>query len=241
MGLQMYRFQPNKPAIGLVLLLVVAGCGQQPLTPQEKADELFADGQFDQAIELVDELLRDETSIERSDHAHLLTLKGRCYWEMSDQAYRLKKTDEQLQLLNQAHQTLTQSIEVADTAEARHVRSLVLEALGRKDEAIDDQLAWRDLDVDFRKAYLNERPENSYVDLLSDRSDSEDEANADTETNSSRTQPRPHDDPADEFSDPLAKQQTNTRSATDRSTVRQSDRDGGSGDDANKHRSCQAV
>ena len=176
----MNRFQNIQRLSGLVLAAVlITGCGQRAMSPHEQAQEMFWDGQFDQALQHIDQVLADANSVDREQHSSLLTLKGRCFWEQSDEAYRMKQTELQGELLRRAHDALTESITMSDSAEARHVRSLVLEQMGRKEDAIEDQLKWRELDTEFGTAYLNERPEKQLDSLLKDPSDDHDAITAD--------------------------------------------------------------
>lgn len=177
----MNRLQGFATILILVGIGLLSGCGsQQPLPPGEQAHDLFGEGQFDEAIRTIDQLLANPDQLDINQHTELLTLKGRCYWEQSDEAYRQKNLEQQTALLGQAYEILSESIAVKDSAEARHVRSLVLEQMGRENEALDDQLTWRRLDTQFGRAYLNEPPETTYIDLLIKRdTDETDQPTAD--------------------------------------------------------------
>ena len=87
----MNRLQEFATILILVGIGVLSGCGsQQPLPPGEHAHDLFGEGQFDEAIRTIAQLLANPDQLDINQHTELLTLKGRCYWEQSDEAYRQK-------------------------------------------------------------------------------------------------------------------------------------------------------
>jgi hypothetical protein len=151
-------------SLGILALAMgmLSGCGRSADSPMTRANRHFQDGQFDQAIDVLERAI--SASPDSAGAADMLALKGRCYWEL---AYRTERVDTRAALLQNAVTTLTQSIETEDNAEARHLRALVYESIEEDQLAAADKTAARELDETYRRAYLNEKPDE----VLLDRSD----------------------------------------------------------------------
>jgi hypothetical protein len=143
-----------------LLVLFFAGCESRPETPEARIQSLFHHAQFPEAIEVIEGEL--PKAADAAQTAHLLMMKGRCYWEMSA---RQDEETRQNELLNAALAELTASIEAHDSADARHIRSNVHEQLGQMQLAEIDQIKWRELDQSYRSAYINERNDPIVLDV----------------------------------------------------------------------------
>ncbi len=113
--------------------------------PPGAGADRFQQGEFDKALDLVNQAI--PTSENAKLTADLLSIKGRCYWEL---AHKADVPDSQKLLLNQALQALTASIEATDNAEVRHVRSMVYEVLGEPALSNTDKTVARQLDESYR-------------------------------------------------------------------------------------------
>lgn len=141
------------------LTVSLTGCGRSPETPLDSAQKHFVHGRFDAAIEEAQAALGQ--SLPQDEQAKLWALQGRCFWEKSGLAGDPATAQK---LLDQSLGALGKSIAIMDNSEARIIRSLVYEKLGRQDLSDEDDRVFRELDPEVRKAYIN-TPELTRYDL----------------------------------------------------------------------------
>lgn len=124
--------------------LLFVGCSRAPQTPVEQAENYFLEGQFTQAVDVIEAELGRTTDPQLQ--SRLWSLKGQCFWNQSVSDAGDSAGVANDPMIGKAIEATTKSIEIMDNAVARHIRSLAYEKLGDQAKAKEDNLVWRKLE-----------------------------------------------------------------------------------------------
>ncbi len=169
-----------------VAVFLSAGCSKVERTPIDEANYLLSHDKVDAAIQAANQALADATTPEEKSDAY--TLIGRCQLTLAIDAKAADNLHANQQALDDAIEAFTISIETLDNFNARYGRRTAYKKTGKENLALEDYVAARKLDPDYRASRINEKPEEirDYLDL--DVKHLEDEKQQTGQTNSSATQ-----------------------------------------------------
>ncbi len=175
---------PFRVTVVLIALALLGGCGTRTESPLERAGSLFANAEFNQALQVCDDALA--VTDDPQELAELQQLRGRCFIE---QAHRLQlgnHAEAAEAKLNEAIDALTHSLESAEGPKALYLRGMAYQMLGDEQRSLADERRAHEIDPEYQTAWTNEPQEEPLdLDLSSQRLDVDEVESASTSQQSS--------------------------------------------------------